>query len=427
MSRKTNADAGGNIRKFNKNGVNTNIDFEIRSPWIIRILLLCFAVLLISYGVYQTARLRKSALPDVKTKNAQIVTISKSVNTEAYILRQETPVLYEGSGTVVPAVPNGEKVFIGETVANAYQNVASAEDSVRLAQLQNRLQYLQELAEMQTEDAQLSLEIFDQQILKQLLHMQDLLDANEYAEASTAAEGLSGEIMKKRIATGSDLDVNAEIERLQTELAAARSGAAASTHLKADASGFFISALDGFERIGDYGDVRNITVGQVEELLSVKPAAEERAIGKLVTEFCWYLVCCIDEKDAAELETGGTVKVTFAEYIAEPIEMKIAALNKDGGGRVAMVLYSTLMNAETAVLRRESVKICLKEYTGIPVDQKLVRTKDNKVGVYVLLGNTVAFSRLDIIYTDGSIVLSAADAGADYLHVDNEIILEGDA
>ena len=77
-------------------------------------------------------------------------------------------------------------------------------------------------------------------------------------------------------------------------------------------------------------------------------------------------------------------------------------------------------------MRKINIKIHTEEYAGYEIDRKALRTVDGEVGVYVQLGNVVRFKKVDIVYSDDSLVLSKKKEGeSGYVCLYDEVIIEG--
>ena len=153
-------------------------------------------------------------------------------------------------------------------------------------------------------------------------------------------------------------------------------------------------------------------------------------MGKIITQFNWYLVCIVNEADADTLSVGGNVKVFFPDMSDEALTMRLKAKNLSEDGTAALVLSSNLMNARLASLRMENVRIRVEEYSGYAVNKKAVRTIKNadgeeETGVFIQLGNIARFRKIEIIYSDENIVLVSNSDQNGYLRLYDEIITEG--
>jgi|GEM_PF-6408685 len=185
------------------------------------------------------------------------------------------------------------------------------------------------------------------------------------------------------------------------------------------------SKADGYEDIADYGSVLALTPEEAGTIIASSPKTVTNNVGKIITQFNWYLVCVVNSADADEISVNQKVNISIAGFSQDAVKMTLAAKNEGTGDRVALVFRCNLMDSEIASLRIENVKICLEEYSGYAVDKKALRTVDGETGVYIQLGNLVRFRKVQIVYTDDNIVLAAAKGDNGYLRLYDEIITEG--
>ncbi len=424
MSKIRNIKEGEKINAKANGGVSTKIDFDLRSPGLVVILLVVLAVFAVVFCMYQIAR-ANSHQKKLPTETALMRTISKNISTEGYVLRAETVLPYAGDGTVVPQVDNGSKVAVGDVVAKAYGSQTAAQNSIRYAALAEELQYYTDLSSFEADAVSVGMELYNQNILRQLFRMEEIMDRNELKALSEASRALGTDVTKKQIAVGKPVDLEKEMAQLNAQMSGLSSGLDQCMEIKAEAAGVYMNETDGYEAVGGYDGVMDITPEGVSQLINAKPAAVHAGIGKLITQFSWYLVCRLPAEEAAALEVGDTVKVNFAEYTGEEIEMKVRAVNGGTGDDLAVILSSNLMNRDVAQLRVEDVKIRTEEYTGFAVNKDALREVDGETGVYIQLGNIIRFRKVEVVYSDESVVLAANKEENGYLRLYDEIIVEG--
>ena len=77
--------------------------------------------------------------------------------------------------------------------------------------------------------------------------------------------------------------------------------------------------------------------------------------------------------------------------------------------------------------RSERVEIVLNDYEGIKVSRDAIRfNKENEKGVYILLGQRIAFKKINPIYECDEYILSQITSDTDYISVYDDIILKGE-
>ena len=70
-------------------------------------------------------------------------------------------------------------------------------------------------------------------------------------------------------------------------------------------------------------------------------------------------------------------------------------------------------------------KIHMNEFTGYEISAKALRTVDGEKGVFIQLANVVRFRKVDIVYSDDTVILSGKSSKSGYVALYDEIIIEG--
>lgn len=408
--------------------VRTNIDVEIKSP-ALKTALTAIVFMLILFIIVYPMFVFRGNTSDVKTQTVVQRTVYDTIDTAALAVRNETPVINSSAGTVVPAVANGSKVAIGDTVVEIYSSEATAENAARLKDLSDEIGYYESIAGAVKSTMQTDIEFYKNSVTDSLFALESCIDKNELSRVYDLSRQLREVITKKQIATGTEIDVSDIISQLTSEYDALKSSSVASDTVYAQQSGYYVNTCDGFENIFDYKEIKNIGYEDVENALLKQPEAVSGGnVGKIVTDFNWYLVCNTTVDSLGGIVSGDTVRVTFANSSVEELRMQVAAVNQDSlGSSVTLILKSNVMNEDIAALRIAAVKIKVEAFSGLVVDRQALRTVDGVKGVYIKVGNVAEFRSVNIVYSDENLVLADNSEAklSNHLELYDEIILEG--
>ncbi len=410
--------------KKSRRHINTNIDFEFRSPVLKAVLSALLIVLLLVIAGYQIVAYTKTK-KELPTETALSSTIYRTVTADAVVLRTETPLAQTASGTVVPLVDNGSKVAVNDTVARIFTSPADAQNFSSYAQLEDEIRYYEEIAALSSGNLVAGIDTYNNNVMNRLLDLQNRISEGRLSGLSDAVRDFSESVTKKQIAVGGTVDVSAKLFELNSRMSEINGAVTSYSSVTAPAAGYYVNSTDGYEDIYDMSDVASLTSTDIEGLLNAVPSAPSANVGKLITEFNWYLVCVADEASVDMLEVGDRVKIAVDELGGEVISMQIKAKNIGADSKAALVFTSNVMNADFAALRFSQIKIRVEEYKGYPIDKTAVRTVDGEVGVYIQLGNMIRFRKINIVYSDDNIILAEASNEDGYLKLYDEVIIEG--
>ena len=134
----------GNVKK--KKRSLTHIDFDPRSPVVRRVLLAALAVLVAVVLIYQVAHIGRSRSNKLNTQTALNRTISRSISADGYVVREESLLTANVSGTLVPRVENGSKVRAGDPVAKIFAGEADAQLLLELDGVETQIAYYENIS-----------------------------------------------------------------------------------------------------------------------------------------------------------------------------------------------------------------------------------------------------------------------------------------
>ena len=413
------------LKKLKK--IRTNIDIEINSVLAKRVIAVISLLTLMFVIVYPYFALKGGQII-MKTQTAASRTVYETIDTTAFAVRKEVLIDNAYAGTVVPAVNNGSKVAIGDTVANIYASESAAVAALRLTEIRDEIEYYKAINVSAGSIPGADINVYRSAVADSLFALSESVESDSLSSVYGLSRNLREAIMKKQSATGDEIDVSSKINTLQSEYDSLKNTAGSGSAITVSQAGYYVDSADGFESVADYDAIRSFAAADTEALLEAAPAAvTARNVGKLITDFNWYLVFNTTVDKLGTKERDSNVKVMFSNSSAEDLIMDIVSVNvTEGSDILTVVLRSNVMNEEIAALRKEAVKIRVNSVKGIAVDRMALRTIDGEQGVFVKEGNLVHFKKIKIVYTDENIVLSEPKPLDDsYLAVYDEMILEG--
>ncbi len=393
-----------------------------------RILLLGLSVLVLVYFVYQ---FYQAAHESVRTEVARQSTVKDTVDTELFVVRDESFLETTSDGILIPLVPSGSRVAAGEGVVAVFDSDAAASRYAELNKVEENLARYNRLNQQKGTYA-VNLNALGKRISQDVIDLAELVDGRDLTDMQEQVYDVRDQILARQIATGETVALDNKVTELTSRQKSLSNKAAGYDTLVSENSGFFIDSVDGYELATKYSKVSKLTPEDIEKLLKSDPEeVSDKVIGKVSTNFDWYLLCSLDADTAKTLKKGETVTIDLPYSAVRSVNATVASKSKaDRKDRVAVVFKCNRMNAYIASLRKEEGQIILKTYTGLKIPTDAIRTAaDGKEGVYVLEGKIAKFKQLRTVYTEDDYVISSetpqeGETG-DYVSLYDSVILGG--
>ncbi|MDR0314772.1 MAG: hypothetical protein LBH71_02345 [Oscillospiraceae bacterium] len=382
------------------------------------------SLLLISYLAYQGYLI---AYNPVKTQVAYEHTIYDSADTEIFVVRDEKYLIKNANGTIVPIVEDGKRVANGQEVAIVFSNNDAAANYIRINELETSISRYKKLA-AQAESFTIDIETIDNDINLRLLAYLDVISSGKLEQIKDGSAALRDKMTTRQTATGVQIDFNSKISELTKQLDKLKKKSSDHKSITADQAGYYINRVDGFETLVPYGKAESLSVSDIERIQKAKEKqTPSNAMGKLVNDFDWYLVCNVDSKNIGSLSIGDTIKVFLPFASTSEIFAQVASLNGGNSPKTAVILRCNHMDSQLANLRKQTASLIFNEHTGLKVPISAVRVNaDGEKGVYVLMGNMVKFRKIEVTYTsDDFIIASKKNSEDGYLKQYDNVIFEG--
>lgn len=399
----------------------------MNNPVLSRVLSIFVAFLLFFYLGYQIYNAKH--VP-VETEVALLKTEPDTVQTTGIAVRKESVMKENANGVVTYTVENGGKVAKGGKIAVTYASAEDAAAQQKLTELDTEISRLQKLSTPGNTYAA-NPESLNKQINQELTKLLVSVKTEGTSGAQQSREDFLYTLNEKQIVTNRAASFSSRIKSLQEQRAQITTSHGGQTGtIVSPSSGYFINKTDGWESILDYNTVKSLSVEQIQ---SLAPAAPAQTVGKIAEDFKWYFACVVPAQEAVNFKEGAGITIEFPFASNSKVPAVVVAVNqKNQDANAAVILESRNLNSSLAVIRKETARLQITDYSGIIVSQRAIhfetvqkneKDKDGKVqtvkkevkGVYVMHGDEMEFRQVIPLYSTGSYVICKQNPSAEEL------------
>ena len=348
----------------------------------------------------------------VETIPAQLVTVNETVTVEAYILRDETVLTSSTGGGVNCLFRDGIMVRKGAAVADVYSGTDTSTIKARISDIDDQIRILEESSVAE------SAAVNDSSTLGAALdslyyNILEKVNQNNIDYAFRRKDEMLTLMNKRQIVQRVVTDYSVQIADLQSkreQLTASLTNI--SDTIYAPSSGYFYSEVDGYESAFNASLCDTLTIEGFKQLTETVPADYgSTAVGKIATDYKWYLACIINNDDVGTFVENNGYTVVFPYSSDTELPMTLVRSVHDDETKQTLLIFSTgYVDPNFNFLRRQSVDIVEESYTGYRVPVSAVRIVDGRKGVYVLNGNLVEFKEIETVAEiDGNMIVKERD------------------
>ena len=364
---------------------------------------------------------------DYVTEAAVLYSSAEKVSFQGVYIRNETVVCGSVNGVLSYPNADGSKIANGSVVAYVY----SSEDDIyvnnRIEELKEQVKLLESAQNPGTTSAA-EPEFISPFIDEKYQTIAFLIAENDLDALAEERKQFQTLMNIYRIIIGEETDFNDAIDSLNQQIYQLEARQKEPTSvITADSTGYFISYTDGYEGKLSLDTVGDLTVDKVREIIADADSGRSGSnIGKMVDGYEWKMAGIIDPM-AADFRVGNSITVKFAST-PDTVTAVIEDLIESDDPHESVIILSCDELTYNLVQRRvERVELILNDYEGIRIPRKAIRfDKDNEKGVYILLGQRIAFKKINSIYECDEYILSQITSDPSYISVYDDIITEGD-
>ncbi|MBQ2826598.1 MAG: hypothetical protein IJA55_05555 [Clostridia bacterium] len=376
------------------------------------------SVLLVAYIVYH---LVNSFSQEVETSAANIVTVSETFSTDAYIFRDEKILSSGNPGNVSFMYDDGTMIRKGAAVASVYSGANTDEIKAQVGDLERQISILENSSMVKDVTVSDSTTI-DNQIASLYYTIESRLNSGDIDYVFRRKDELLTLLNKRQLLLKIVDSFNprmAELQSRKTALTTAEGGE--SEIVYTDYSGYLYSDVDGYESIFTLNAADTFSLEDFYTMINKDPIASTgNSIGKIAINYKWYIACEVPSVHQQYYSVGNTYTVRFPYSADAEVPMDLHRIVTSGDAQSIVLVFSTgSIPDDFNFLRKQSVEIVQQTYTGYRVPVSSVRIIDEKQGVFVKKGNVAVFKQIEpLVEIDGYFIVAEQDKVNDKNYAD---------
>lgn len=373
------------------------------------------AILVIAYIVYHAVKDFNTA---IETMVSDIITERDTVNLEAYIFRDETIIYSTMDGSINYMFGDGDKIAIESVVAHLYPGGNVNSNSKELLEINKKLDIL-ENSNLISNITTMDTTAIDAQINELINIIKYRTETGDIDYVLYKKDELLVLLNKRSRIIGTESDYGDKIQLLTNQKNALTAGdnSAEWIDIITDKAGYFYSIIDGYENIMSSKNIDKMTVDDFDRYISSDPelltsSNRGHSIGKIVTNYKWYISCRITSDNLRNFIDGRSYNVVFPYNNDTVINMRLERIIQDPTDNTVVIVFSTGMIPDGFnFYRKQNVEIIKTSYTGYKVPISSVHiTEDGRQGVYVLDGSIIKFKEIvPLIESNGFFIVEIQD------------------
>lgn len=348
------------------------------------------------------------------TQSTYSVTVRDSYSATALILRDEMVIPQVNEGTVSYPFDGVAKVTKGMPVAEIYDSYDQVLLKHQIARLDEQIAVVDEADDPGVTEVS-NLETINKLILAQIQQLGSITESGMVSSVSGVKNELTKQLCKKQIVVGQADSFSSRVSQLQIERAALveEFSQAEPQIVLSPEGGYFIGFTDGYESslVTEYAESITFEIFDMfMEGQNQGVADPTKNIGKVITNYNWYIAYPVPEELEKEFYVGQSCSLNFLSIGVNDVEATVTNIITDPDeSRILVIFKSNLMSDELASVRFPEIEIVFRSYKGLKVPLEAVRAPEGYQGVYIKEANVIRFRKIVPLYQTDEYIISEID------------------
>ncbi len=360
-----------------------------------------------------------------ETETVATTTFVDEIVLDGFFVRDEQVVSDNKDGIMKCNYEDGQRVREGSDLLSIY---GSQQDQINLQLVESYTREYEQLKTLSGEGAVKGsrIDIIVKQIEQLQLEYVEQLESGNFVKAIEIKESLTYQLNKLQLCKGEVSDYNDAMKQLQDKIATLSTQTSVIGNIDSPANGYFSGKTDGFETALSLKQARKLSVADAQQILA-SPSRTAAGIGKVVTSNDWYYCAIAETSDLTRgLHVGQKVQVKFGSLSPQTYTVTLVRTEENQNGNTLLIFKSSIMNKNFINARFEKASITINAYEGIGISKAAIRFKDKQKGVYIVRGNNLLFRKVDPIYEDEDIIISAFSTDTEYVSLYDKVVVGGE-
>lgn len=378
-------------------------------------------------AVFLFHQLYASLYTPLDTEKTEYIEYTEGIDATGIIIRNEATVTRSDSGVMHFLIDDGERVAKDGVIADIYTDESDSIAVNKIADIKKQIENINTI-QSYNDLAAVDIELLNSKINASLSEMLFSCASGNFDTVHSMKNDLLTMLNRKTMVTGQTYDFSAQIADLEGELETLEGSLNEPvSSLRAEESGFFVSSVDGFESVLTTDDLALYTPNFLDSMTS---EPKESCVGKIVSDYTWYIAVTVDEMQSQKYQIGDRVKLHTTLKNNTDLSVTVAAVNKgDGDGRAVIVFSCKEMNTELATMRSLSLTVVEGVYEGLKVKKTALRVVDGERGVFVVSGMELKFVKVSVVFSkddaDYAICEKSDDVDKSVLRLYDKVVVKG--
>ncbi len=359
------------------------------------------------------------------TEEAVLYTVNENITFKGMFLRDERVINYDNtSGGVINYLYNdGLKVAENSDIAKVYSNGDQIYYRNRLARLKTVLSDLKRAQSPGTTNY-VQAEALRTKIKNDYLSVTNMIQQKDYSSVGSKSDDLLYTMNIYNIVTGSEENFKPVIKQIKSEINDLKIKIEDPIDsINTNSSGYFVKTVDGYESSVSYEDIENMSTDELQKLFKIKPKITDNTVGKILKSYEWKFLGIIKNTNKFLINDGLSIRFNSSNKVYGVTVDSIKPI--DGTDKCVVILSCNEIDENVLNSRFDNAELIFDEYTGVKVPREAIRFQGEQKGAYVMLGQQIAFKKIDVIYEGDDYVLSKNTSDDSYILLYDQILLEG--
>lgn len=371
-------------------------------------------------------------------------TYVQDIDLNGFFVRNEKVLQTKKQGVIRYQYQNAEKISKSAVVANVYRQESDLYNLNKLAKLEKEKALLEESQDKQGVEG-LKLDLLNTQVNENQAELIRQLDEGNLNDLDKTYESLVLNMNKVAVCLDYSLSFETAIQELEQQISQLKSKISQDiSTISSEESGYFSNVVDGYEEIFTLDMLNHLTSQSVENYIANQKVMESDYIGRVQSDAGWSFVSLVPTAQVDLFDKGKTLKLKFNSKTTKEITVSVSQVIIEKNNENSVVVFeSNILDGDFATMRFEKPKAILNRYNGILIPKEAIRfektmqtvideeTQESKQiekeskGVYTLLGKTVRFKPINVLYEDEYYVVAEISNNSNYVSIYDKVILKG--
>ncbi|MCL2086015.1 MAG: hypothetical protein FWH05_00275 [Oscillospiraceae bacterium] len=361
-----------------------------------------------------------------RTEVALLYETTQALPFKGVFARDESIIRVINVGEIAYTHRDGTKLAKNSVIAKSYNSRNDIMLQNKITQIEEQIKILKDAETLKNTDNS-QIDTLSNQLVNNHSALMSRVAVGNFEDINSFKNNFLSLNSKREIVRGTYNSFGGKAAELSNDITSLRAQISRlPSNVIADAPGYFVSKVDGYEGRINTQNIKDFTKEQLEEVIrNPQLPVPDNVIGKMIDNYKWQLVGIFDSAQTRGVYVGLDMRLRLGSS-SKVTDVRVKSVNQNGDDSI-IIFECDILTDEFLQSRTAQFNLLMNNYKGLRISRSALRFNDSgEQGVLIRVGVELVFVKVKILLNEEDfVIVEDTTEQPGYLSLYNIVMVSG--